>query len=54
MRVLVCEVMGRHAGWIAIHSGLAGGANVILIPEHRFDVDQVCAWVTSRFKASYA
>ena len=54
MRVLVCEVMGRHAGWIALHSGLAGGANVILIPERRFDVDQVCAWVTSRFKASYA
>ncbi|PIM66105.1 6-phosphofructokinase, partial [Streptomyces sp. JV178] len=37
MRVLVVEVMGRHAGWIAIHSGLAGGANVILIPEQRFD-----------------
>ena len=54
MRVLVVEVMGRHAGWIALHSGLAGGANVILIPEQRFDVDQVCAWVTSRFKASYA
>ncbi|CAM5533401.1 Pyrophosphate--fructose 6-phosphate 1-phosphotransferase OS=Streptomyces alboniger OX=132473 GN=pfp PE=3 SV=1 [Streptomyces alboniger] len=42
MRVLVCEVMGRHAGWIAIHSGLAGGANVILIPERRFDIEQVC------------
>jgi phosphofructokinase-like protein len=54
MRVLVCEVMGRHAGWIAIHSGLAGGANVILIPERRFDIEQVCAWVTSRFQASYA
>ncbi|NBM14896.1 6-phosphofructokinase [Streptomyces sp. GC420] len=54
MRVLVVEVMGRHAGWIALHSGLAGGANVILIPEQRFDVDQVCAWVTSRFRASYA
>jgi 6-phosphofructokinase 1 len=54
MRVLVCEVMGRHAGWIALHSGLAGGANVILIPEQRFDLDQVCAWITSRFKASYA
>ncbi|MET8826676.1 6-phosphofructokinase [Streptomyces sp. NPDC004610] len=54
MRVLVVEVMGRHAGWIALHSGLAGGANVILIPERRFDVDQVCAWVTSRFRASYA
>ncbi|MFI6643834.1 6-phosphofructokinase [Streptomyces sp. NPDC050504] len=54
MRVLVVEVMGRHAGWIALHSGLAGGANVILIPEQPFDLDRVCAWVTSRFKASYA
>ncbi|GGU53997.1 pyrophosphate--fructose 6-phosphate 1-phosphotransferase [Streptomyces albospinus] len=54
MRVLVVEVMGRHAGWIALHSGLAGGANVILIPEQRFDVGQVCAWIDSRFKASYA
>ncbi|MEV7810816.1 6-phosphofructokinase [Streptomyces flaveolus] len=54
MRVLVVEVMGRHAGWIALHSGLAGGANVILIPEQRFDVEQVCDWVTSRFRASYA
>ncbi|MCM2414604.1 MULTISPECIES: 6-phosphofructokinase [unclassified Streptomyces] len=54
MRVLVVEVMGRHAGWIALHSGLAGGANVILIPEQRFDLDRVCAWVTSRFRASYA
>ncbi|MEV3990764.1 6-phosphofructokinase [Streptomyces sp. NPDC049837] len=54
MRVLVVEVMGRHAGWIALHSGLAGGANVILIPEQRFDVEQVCSWVTSRFRASYA
>ncbi|MGW0733322.1 6-phosphofructokinase [Streptomyces sp. NPDC002851] len=54
MRVLVVEVMGRHAGWIALHSGLAGGANVILIPEQRFDLEQVCAWVTSRFRASYA
>ncbi|KUO13281.1 6-phosphofructokinase [Streptomyces sp. SS7] len=54
MRVLVVEVMGRHAGWIALHSGLAGGANVILVPEQPFDVEQVCAWVTSRFRASYA
>ncbi|MFF2325890.1 MULTISPECIES: 6-phosphofructokinase [unclassified Streptomyces] len=53
-RVLVVEVMGRHAGWIALHSGLAGGANVILIPEQRFDIEQVCAWVTSRFRASHA
>ncbi|WLQ43540.1 6-phosphofructokinase [Streptomyces laculatispora] len=54
MRVLVVEVMGRHAGWIALHSGLAGGANVILIPEQRFHTDRVCAWVTSRFRSSYA
>ena len=38
-RVLVVEVMGRHAGWIALHSGLAGGANIILIPERPFDID---------------
>jgi ATP-dependent phosphofructokinase / diphosphate-dependent phosphofructokinase len=54
MRVLVIEVMGRHAGWIALHAGLAGGANVILIPEQRFDIDQVCSWVESRFKIRYA
>ncbi|MHB9862437.1 6-phosphofructokinase [Streptomyces sp. YIM S03343] len=54
MRVLVVEVMGHHAGWIAAHSGIAGGANVILIPEQPFDIDQVCDWVTSRFRASYA
>ena len=44
-RVLVIEVMGRHAGWIALHSGMAGGANVILIPEVPFDLDEVCGWV---------
>ncbi|MGW1839282.1 6-phosphofructokinase [Streptomyces sp. BBFR2] len=54
MRVLVVEVMGRHAGWIALHSGLAGGANVILIPEQRFDIAQVCAWIESRFRVRYA
>lgn len=53
-RVLVIEVMGRHAGWIALHSGMAGGANVILIPEVPFDLDQVCGWVESRFKATFA
>jgi 6-phosphofructokinase 1 len=41
-RVLVCEVMGRHAGWLAVYSGLAGGADVILIPERPFDIDEVC------------
>ena len=38
-RVLVVEVMGRHAGWIALHAGIAGGANVVLIPEQPFDID---------------
>jgi ATP-dependent phosphofructokinase / diphosphate-dependent phosphofructokinase len=41
-RVLVCEVMGRHAGWLAVYSGMAGGADVILIPERPFDIDEVC------------
>ena len=40
-RVMVVEVMGRHAGWIALHSGLAGGADVILIPERPFDIEDV-------------
>ncbi|MFF4113490.1 6-phosphofructokinase [Streptomyces sp. NPDC001714] len=54
MRTLVVEVMGRHSGWIALHAGVAGGANVILIPERPFDIDQVCAWVKSRFEFHYA
>jgi ATP-dependent phosphofructokinase / diphosphate-dependent phosphofructokinase len=41
-RVIVCEVMGRHVGWIATHAGIAGGAAEILVPEVPFDVDQVC------------
>ena len=53
-RALVVEVMGRHAGWIALHSGLAGGANVILIPERPFDVDLVCRYVETRFEKQYA
>jgi 6-phosphofructokinase 1 len=53
-RILICEVMGRHAGWIALHSGMAGGANVILIPEVRFSLDDIVGWVESRFRASYA
>jgi phosphofructokinase-like protein len=47
-RVMVVEVMGRHAGWIALHSGIAGGADVILIPERPFDIDQVCSLVRRR------
>jgi 6-phosphofructokinase 1 len=53
-RILVVEVMGRHAGWIALHAGLSGGANGILIPEVAFDLDEVAGWVESRFSASYA
>ncbi|MEV0730017.1 6-phosphofructokinase [Polymorphospora sp. NPDC050346] len=53
-RTLVVEVMGRHAGWIALHAGLAGGANVILLPERQFDVDQVANYVEKRFEKQYA
>src|SRR5690242_5067405 len=53
-RVLVVEVMGRHAGWIALHSGLAGGANVILIPERPFDIEKVCKLVEKRFESHYS
>jgi 6-phosphofructokinase 1 len=41
-RVMILEVMGRHAGWIATYSGMAGGADAILVPERRFDVAEVC------------
>lgn len=41
-RVMVVEVMGRHAGWIALYSGIAGGADVVLIPELPFDIERVC------------
>ena len=47
-RVMIVEVMGRHAGWIALHSGLAGGADVILIPERPFDIDEVCRLIRRR------
>ena len=53
-RALVVEVMGRHAGWIALHSGMAGGANVILVPELPFDLDNVIKHVESRFATHYA
>ncbi|MGC4932899.1 6-phosphofructokinase [Gordonia sp. DT30] len=46
-RCMVLEVMGRHAGWIALHSGIAGGAHAILIPEQPESINQICAWVTS-------
>jgi ATP-dependent phosphofructokinase / diphosphate-dependent phosphofructokinase len=53
-RALIVEVMGRHAGWIALHAGIAGGANVILIPEKPFDLEQVCEYVRHRFQTRYA
>lgn len=53
-RALVVEVMGRHAGWIALHSGIAGGASVVLIPEQPFDIAKVCAHVETRFTSEYA
>ncbi|MEV5002959.1 6-phosphofructokinase [Nocardioides sp. LML1-1-1.1] len=53
-RVLVVEVMGRHAGWIALHSGIAGGASAVLIPEVPFDIEAVCAHVETRFRSEYA
>jgi ATP-dependent phosphofructokinase / diphosphate-dependent phosphofructokinase len=53
-RVLVVEVMGRHAGWIALHSGMSGGANVVLIPEQPFDIETVCELVQKRFETQYA
>ncbi|HEV2993096.1 MAG TPA: 6-phosphofructokinase [Acidimicrobiia bacterium] len=55
-RVMVAEVMGRHAGWLALWSGLAGGADVILIPEQPFDLDAVCERLRHRHTrgASYS
>ncbi len=53
-RALIVEVMGRNAGWIALHAGVAGGANVILIPERPFDIEDVCNYVEKRFEIRYA
>jgi ATP-dependent phosphofructokinase / diphosphate-dependent phosphofructokinase len=47
-RVIIVEVMGRHAGWIAAYSGIAGGADVILVPERPFDIDDVCNRIRRR------
>lgn len=49
-RVMILEVMGRHSGWIALESGLAGGADVILIPEKPFDVAEICDYIVQRQK----
>lgn len=47
-RVMVVEVMGRHAGWIAVSGGMAGGADVILIPEEPFQIEDVCGYIKKR------
>ncbi len=47
-RVMVVEVMGRHAGWIATHAGIAGGGDAILIPEREFDIEEVCSHLRRR------
>jgi len=47
-RVIVVEVMGRHAGWIAVYCGLAGGADVVLVPERPFDIEEVCERIQRR------
>lgn len=49
-RIMVCEVMGRHAGWIAVYAGMAGGADVILIPEVPVDINEVCSLIKGRHK----
>jgi phosphofructokinase-like protein len=50
-RVMVVEVMGRHAGWIALYSGMAGGADAILVPERPFDVEEVCDRIRRRHES---
>ncbi len=50
-RVIVCEVMGRHAGWIATYAGIAGGVAEILVPEAPFDLDEVCTRLVRRHQS---
>lgn len=53
-RVMVVEVMGRHTGWIAAYGGIAGGADVVLVPEHPFRISHVCGLLTHREKEGRA
>lgn len=48
-RVIVVEIMGRHAGWMSLYGGMAGGAHVILIPEVEFDTDEICDLLVQRY-----
>jgi 6-phosphofructokinase 1 len=50
-RIMVVEVMGRQSGWIAIHAGLAGGAEAILVPERRYDLDELAARLVERHRS---
>jgi len=49
-RVMVIEVMGRHSGWIALHAGLAGGADMILIPEQKYTIDEIVETIEKRHR----
>jgi 6-phosphofructokinase 1 len=53
-RCMVAEVMGRHVGWIALHSGMAAGAHAILIPERKTSLDEIVGWVTSAYERGRA
>ncbi|HWH26446.1 MAG TPA: 6-phosphofructokinase [Pseudolysinimonas sp.] len=53
-RCMVAEVMGRHVGWIALHSGMAAGAHAILIPEQSISIEQICTWVDAARKRGRA
>ncbi len=54
-RVMIVEVMGRHTGWIALYAGMAGGADVILVPERPFDIEEVCERLRQRHaRASFS
>ncbi|MBR9699036.1 ATP-dependent 6-phosphofructokinase [Candidatus Woesearchaeota archaeon] len=52
-RVLVVEVMGRHAGWLTLHAGMAGGAHIILVPEEKFDMKEIVKIIKNREKKGY-
>src|SRR5690606_268750 len=53
-RCMVAEVMGRNVGWIALHSGMAAGAHVILIPENPMTMDEVCDYVMQAYERGRA
>ena len=50
-RVMIVEIMGRHAGWLTLHAGIAGGAHIILLPEEKFDINEICKIIKRRENA---